>query len=240
MNYVIEIKDFEGPLDLLLHLIKESKVDIFDVSINDVTKQYMNYLKLMEQLNLNIASEYLVMAAELIEIKSYILLPKKKILEEDEFEEDPRENLIKKLLEYEKYKEVTQKLKNLEKERNQIFTKKATDLNIYDNKTKDLTENFNINDLMSAFNKMIERKELDKPLETKITNKEYSIKERCNQIKFILKEKKKVEFTSLFDVYSKEYIIVTFLSILNLAKLNEISIIQDINFSKIYLESLGD
>ncbi|MEG0266887.1 MAG: segregation/condensation protein A, partial [Bacilli bacterium] len=136
--------------------------------------------------------------------------------------------------------EVTQKLKNLEKERNQIFTKKATDLNIYDNKTKDLTENFNINDLMSAFNKMIERKELDKPLETKITNKEYSIKERCNQIKFILKEKKKVEFTSLFDVYSKEYIIVTFLSILNLAKLNEISIIQDINFSKIYLESLGD
>ncbi|MEG0909706.1 MAG: segregation/condensation protein A, partial [Bacilli bacterium] len=97
-----------------------------------------------------------------------------------------------------------------------------------------------INDLMSAFNKMIERKELDKPLETKITNKEYSIKERCNQIKFILKEKKKVEFTSLFDVYSKEYIIVTFLSILNLAKLNEISIIQDINFSKIYLESLGD
>ncbi|MEG0021350.1 MAG: segregation/condensation protein A [Bacilli bacterium] len=240
MNYVIEIKDFEGPLDLLLHLIKESKVDIFDVSINDVTKQYMNYLNLMEQLNLNIASEYLVMAAELIEIKSYILLPKKKILEEDEFEEDPRENLIKKLLEYEKYKEVTQKLKNLEKERNQIFTKKATDLNIYDNKTKDLTENFNINDLMSAFNKMIERKELDKPLETKITNKEYSIKERCNQIKFILKEKKKVEFTSLFDVYSKEYIIVTFLSILNLAKLNEISIIQDINFSKIYLESLGD
>ncbi|MEG0266888.1 MAG: segregation/condensation protein A, partial [Bacilli bacterium] len=97
MNYVIEIKDFEGPLDLLLHLIKESKVDIFDVSINDVTKQYMNYLNLMEQLNLNIASEYLVMAAELIEIKSYILLPKKKILEEDEFEEDPRENLIKKL-----------------------------------------------------------------------------------------------------------------------------------------------
>ncbi|MEG1048198.1 MAG: segregation/condensation protein A [Bacilli bacterium] len=240
MNYVIEIKDFEGPLDLLLHLIKESKVDIFDVSINDVTKQYMNYLNLMEQLNLNIASEYLVMAAELIEIKSYILLPKKKILEEDEFEEDTRESLIKKLLEYEKYKEVTQKLKNLEKERNQIFTKKATDLNIYDNKTKDLTENFNINDLMSAFNKMIERKELDKPLETKITNKEYSIKERCNQIKFILKEKKKVEFTSLFDVYSKEYIIVTFLSILNLAKLNEISIIQDINFSKIYLESLGD
>ena len=221
MNYTIEINNFEGPLDLLLHLIKKAELDICEISIVEITKQYLDYINLMESMNLNIASEYLTMAAELIEIKSSILLPKKKIDNEDDYEEDPKENLINRLIEYEKYKEVTEVLKKYEQDRKELYTKKPTDLEIYNTVTNEISENFDLNDLMSALNKMLDRKKLDKPLNTKITNREYSITERSNQIKNILKNKKQVEFTDLFDIYSKDYIVITFLSILTMARHQE-------------------
>lgn len=236
MNYTIEINNFEGPLDLLLHLIKKAELDICEISIVEITKQYLDYINLMESMNLNIASEYLTMAAELIEIKSSILLPKKKIDNEDDYEEDPKENLINRLIEYEKYKEVTEVLKKYEQDRKELYTKKPTDLEIYNTVTNEISENFDLNDLMSALNKMLDRKKLDKPLNTKITNKEYSITERSNQIKNILKNKKQVEFTDLFNIYSKDYIIITFLSILTMARHQELSITQDKNFGKIMIE----
>ena len=236
MNYTIEINNFEGPLDLLLHLIKKAELDICEISIVEITKQYLDYINLMESMNLNIASEYLTMAAELIEIKSSILLPKKKIDNEDDYEEDPKENLINRLIEYEKYKEVTEVLKKYEQDRKELYTKKPTDLEIYNTVTNEISENFDLNDLMSALNKMLDRKKLDKPLNTKITNREYSITERSNQIKNILKNKKQVEFTDLFDIYSKDYIVITFLSILTMARHQELSITQDRNFGKIMIE----
>ena len=236
MNYTIEINNFEGPLDLLLHLIKKAELDICEISIVEITKQYLDYINLMESMNLNIASEYLTMAAELIEIKSSILLPKKKIDNEDDYEEDPKENLINRLIEYEKYKEVTEVLKKYEQDRKELYTKKPTDLEIYNTVTNEISENFDLNDLMSALNKMLDRKKLDKPLNTKITNREYSITERSNQIKNILKNKKQVEFTDLFDIYSKDYIVITFLSILTMARHQELNITQDKNFGKIMIE----
>ena len=236
MNYTIEINNFEGPLDLLLHLIKKAELDICEISIVEITKQYLDYINLMESMNLNIASEYLTMAAELIEIKSSILLPKKKIDNEDDYEEDPKENLINRLIEYEKYKEVTEVLKKYEQDRKELYTKKPTDLEIYNTVTNEISEDFDLNDLMSALNKMLDRKKLDKPLNTKITNREYSITERSNQIKNILKNKKQVEFTDLFDIYSKDYIVITFLSILTMARHQELSITQDKNFGKIMIE----
>lgn len=236
MNYTIEINNFEGPLDLLLHLIKKAELDICEISIVEITKQYLDYINLMESMNLNIASEYLTMAAELIEIKSSILLPKKKIDNEDDYEEDPKENLINRLIEYEKYKEISEVLKKYEQDRKELYTKKPTDLEIYNTVTNEISENFDLNDLMSALNKMLDRKKLDKPLNTKITNREYSITERSNQIKNILKNKKQVEFTDLFDVYSKDYIVITFLSILTMARHQELSITQDKNFGKIMIE----
>ena len=236
MNYTIEINNFEGPLDLLLHLIKKAELDICEISIVEITKQYLDYINLMESMNLNIASEYLTMAAELIEIKSSILLPKKKIDNEDDYEEDPKENLINRLIEYEKYKEISEVLKKYEQDRKELYTKKPTDLEIYNTVTNEISENFDLNDLMSALNKMIDRKKLDKPLNTKITNREYSITERSNQIKNILKNKKQDEFTDLFDIYSKDYIVITFLSILTMARHQELSITQDKNFGKIMIE----
>lgn len=236
MNYTIEINNFEGPLDLLLHLIKKAELDICEISIVEITKQYLDYINLMESMNLNIASEYLTMAAELIEIKSSILLPKKKMDNEDDYEEDPKENLINRLIEYEKYKEISEVLKKYEQDRKELYTKKPTDLEIYNTVTNEISENFDLNDLMSALNKMLDRKKLDKPLNTKITNREYSITERSNQIKNILKNKKQVEFTDLFDIYSKDYIVITFLSILTMARHQELSITQDKNFGKIMIE----
>ena len=122
MNYKIMIHEFEGPLDLLLHLIKESDIEILDISVEEITKQYMDYIDAMEELNLNIASEYLVMAAELLEMKSIELLPRKKQELEDDYEEDPKARLIERLLEYKRYKEVTPELKELEENRKQVYT----------------------------------------------------------------------------------------------------------------------
>ena len=110
----------------------------------------------------------------------------------------------------------------------------------YTNQDKSVQENFDMNDLMKAFNKVLERKELDKPLNTKITNKEFSVSERSTEIKNILKQKKKVDFTDLFEIVRKDYIVVTFLAILNMARHNELKIIQNYNFDNIIIENVGD
>lgn len=235
MEYKITIDAFEGPMDLLLHLIKSSNLDIYDIELGEITKQYLDYIEAMEEMNLNIASEYLVMAAELMEMKSSLLLPKKKV-EEDEYEEDPKENLIRRLLEYKQYKEVTSEFKELEQIRKQYLTKFPQNLNEY--KKEDTTLNFgdvDLNDLFHAFQKFLERKQEEKPIHTKITKKEYSVQVRMNEIRNLLYKKKKVEFEELFEVLKKDYVIVTFLSVLDLAKKQELDIKQENNFSKIFL-----
>lgn len=237
MEYKVICSDFEGPMDLLLHLIKESNIDICDISIEEITKQYLEYINKMEELNLNIASEYLVMAAELIEIKSSYLLPKKETDSTDEYEEDPKDELIRRLLEYERYKNITEALKEFENKRSEIYTKEPSNMDEFIVKNNEVDETFSMEDLMNAFAKLLERKEFEKPLNTKITNKEYSVNERSNEIRAILKSRKKVEFTELFEIYTKDYLVVTFLSILDLAKKQELLINQDNNFNKIYLEA---
>lgn len=236
MEYKVLINDFEGPMDLLLHLIKKSDIDIFDIKIDVITNQYMDYLHAMQEMDLNIASEYLVMAAELIEMKSGMLLPKPK-LDEDEFEEDPREKLIQRLLAYKQYKEVTSDFRLLEEDRKQYYTKEVSDLREYANDTKEIhMGDVSLDDLMLAIQKFLERKALDKPLNTKITKKEYSVTTRSQEIRNVLKKKKKISFEELFDVYSKEYVVVTFLSILDLARKHELKIVQNDNFDKIMIE----
>ena len=233
MNYNVKIDEFEGPLDLLLHLIKQDNIDIYDISIERITKQYLDYINQMESLNINIGANYLIMAAELMEMKSNMLLPQKKVEEDDE-EELTKEKLINKLLEYKKYKEVTRDFKLLEETRNKYYIKGPENIKIYID--EDTIQEASVNDLLLAFRKYLERKELEKPLITKVTNKEYSIKDRKNSIRNILLKKNKCEFSELFLEYNKPYIIVTFLSILELAKEKEIIINQTNNFDNIYIE----
>lgn len=231
MDFTID--KFSGPLDLLLHLIKQSNIDIYDIKIEEITNQYLDYINKMEELNLNIASSYLVMAAELIEMKASLLLPKPEIAE-DEYEEDPKEKLIQRLIEYQNYKDVISKFHDLEQERQQYYTKKASDISEYDIETK-LNDDIQLSDLLKAFEKFLQKKEDNKPLNTKITSKEYSITKRSKEIKDIIKNKKRVNFKELFNINTKSYIIVTFLSILVLAKNNDIKLIQENNFEDIVL-----
>ena len=237
MDYSIKIDEFEGPLDLLLHLIKEDNIDIYDISIDKIIKDYLDYINKMEELNINVASSYLVMASELMEIKSKSLLPSNKKEEVSENEEEvSRERLISKLIEYKKYKEITNSFKELESLRKEIYIKSPENIKNYIDEKITNDNDISVNDLIKAFSLFLERKKLEKPLNTKITNKEYSVKERKSSIRNILKERKKLEFTELFNEYNKSFIVVTFLSILEMTKDNEIDLKQEDNFSKIYIE----
>ncbi len=232
--YKVTIDNFDGPLDLLLHLIKEQNIDIYDIKLEEITNGYLNYIKKMKELNLSIASEYLVMASELLEIKSKMLLPKKEKIDEDNYEEDPKEALIEKLLLYKKYKEVTSTFKSLEKERKLVFSKAPENLNIYV-KEEENNESFSIDDLVNAFNELLKRKELEKPISTKITKKELSVTEKVSKIKNILKLKKTINFEDIFEEESKQEIIISFLSVLEMVKKDEIVLRQDGNFKSIVI-----
>lgn len=236
MNYDFKINEFEGPLDLLLHLIKINEMNIMDIQIEEITKQYVDYLKSQEKLNIEIASEYLVMASELMEIKSKMLLPNEKMDEEEE-EIDPREELIQSLLEYEAYKKLSQVLEEKNENRSYIYTKLPENINNYVEDI-DITNEGEIEDLINAFKLFLDRKSKNKPLKTRVTVKEISVSSRCLEIRSVLKKKKKVSFFDLFSIDSKEYIVATFLAILEMCKNKELKIKQDNNFEDIIVESV--
>ena len=226
-NFIIN--DFEGPLDLLLHLIKTSKMDIYDIKIEEITSQYLDFINRMNELNLDVASEYLVMASELTLIKSKMLLPRH---EDEEEEEDPRENLVNRLIEYQRYKEMIDEFKSLERDRKDIFTKDPMNLYEYSDPIKN-DGDITLDNLVEALNKFLQRKEDEKPLETKIARKELLVTDRTNEIRSLLKKKKKISFFDLFEIKKREYVVVTFLSILEMAKKGEITITQENNFNNI-------
>ena len=232
MNF--KINEFEGPLDLLLHLIKESKMDIMNIEIEKITEQYMAYLDLQEKMNLEVASEYLVLASELVEIKSKMLLPIVKD-DDDEVEEDPREELVNRLIEYQTYKEITKVLHEKECIRREIYTKSPENVKNYVEESIVNTD-ISLDDLVEAFKRYLKRKKANKPLDTKVTVNEISVSSRCSDIKNLLRKKGKVSFFELFPVVTKEYVIATFLAILEMAKLGELVIIQDNTFDNIICE----
>ncbi len=231
------INDFEGPLDLLLHLIRSSKMDIYDINIESITRQYLEFINNNKDLSMDDSSEYLVMAAELIHLKSKLLLNKDDDEdEESEFEFNSEEDLKMRLLEYEKIKGITDSFKELEDKRSEFYTKLPSDLSEY---KKEEVLNYgenDLDDLINAFELFLSRQKLNKPLNTKIMKKELSVKERTHQIRNILKEKRKCHFEELFEEFTKPYVVVTFLSILEMAKNNEILIKQDNNFGEISIE----
>ena len=232
----LKIDNFEGPLDLLLHLIKENKMDIFDIQVEKITEQYLQFIQQLEDKNLEIASSYLVMASELIEMKSRMLLPRQEKEVGEEEEEDPKERLIRRLVEYQKYKEVTKNFKELESLRQEFYTKAPDNLKEYVEEGVVPSSDVTLEDLMLAFQKFLNRKELEKPLQTTVTKKEITVEERRKSIRDILTKRKRVDFFELFEVVTKEYIVVTFLAILEMAKKQELLIKQESDFSQIMIE----
>lgn len=235
MNFDLKIHEFEGPLDLLLHLIKENKMDIFDIKIETITQQYLEYIEYQEKLNLEVASEYLVLAAELLEIKSKLLLPNQQV-EEEQIEDDPREELVKRLLEYESYKKITKVLKEKELIRKEVYTKAPSNVKNYIENQPEIKGNLTLDDLLDAFQKYLERKKQSQPLKTKVTEKGITVSTRRKEIFQLLKTKKKLTFSELFPIVSREYVVVTFLAILEMSKNKEILITQNDTFDDIMCE----
>lgn len=238
MTYNFCINDFEGPLDLLLHLVKSSEMDIYEIKTTVIIEEYLNFINTMQEKNIDVASSYLVMAAELIHLKSKMLLNLNDEPEEnDEYSINSEEDLKQKLIEYEKYKNATESFKELELNRMDYYTKLPENLSEYMEEPVITNSDVTIDDLVNAFLAFKDRLKAAKPVNTRITKKELSVSERIANIRDILKVKKKINFVDLFDIVTKEYVVVTFLSILNMSKNNEVIIEQENNFSPITIES---
>lgn len=230
----VEINDFSGPLDLLLHLIKSNKMDIYDINIELITREYIDYINNNKDLTIDACSEYLVMASELIHLKSKLLLHHEDE-DDDEYEINNEDELRDRLLEYQKIKDMANDFRVLEERRSYVYTKLPSNLNEFREEAK-LNTDITLNDLLNAFEEFLKRQKSKKPSVTTVTKKEFSVEERNNSIRKIIKDRGKINFLDLFDDISKPYVIITFLSILDLSKKSEIIITQDKNFGEIYLE----
>lgn len=230
----VEINDFSGPLDLLLHLIKSNKMDIYDINIELITREYIDYINNNKDLTIDACSEYLVMASELIHLKSKLLLHHEDE-DDEEYEINNEDELRDRLLEYQKIKDMANDFRVLEERRSYVYTKLPSNLNEFREEAK-LNTDITLNDLLNAFEEFLKRQKSKKPSVTTVTKKEFSVEERNNSIRKIIKDRGKINFLDLFDDISKPYVIITFLSILDLSKKSEIIITQDKNFGEIYLE----
>ncbi|KGR90389.1 segregation and condensation protein A [Ureibacillus massiliensis 4400831 = CIP 108448 = CCUG 49529] len=242
MSYEVKLDAFTGPLDLLLHLIHRLEIDIYDIPMAELTAQYIDHIHAMQELELNEASEYLVMAATLLAIKSRMLLPiHEGEMEDAEFEvdgPDPREELVNKLIEYKRYKEAAYELKNLESDRALVFTRPPSDLSEYapDEQLALFDTNVNVYDMLGALQKILRRKQLKKPLTTRIARQEISVKDQMFAVVDTLKGRGgKSSFDELFPYEDKSTIIVTFLSILELMKRQVVSVEQQNNFEELFV-----
>jgi len=233
MTYKVTLEIFEGPLDLLLYLIKKSEINIHDIPIAGVTAQYVEYIELMRMLDLDIAGEFLVMAATLMQIKSKMLLPPEETPEEEE-EEDPRAELVKRLLEYKKFKEAAGQLQVMETKQKEVFTRPDTrDAIEFDDSSEDeLYFEANIFDLLSAFSKVL--KTVSKDTLYEIVKDEVTVSEKIHEIFHLLVREPVIYFLELFKkARSKIEIIATFLALLELIRMKEIMVRQDKIFGDI-------
>ncbi|RWS43837.1 segregation/condensation protein A [Bacillus mycoides] len=242
MQYNFKVEAFEGPLDLLLHLIHRYEIDIYNIPVAEITEQYLSYVHTMKELQLDVASEYLVMAATLLQIKSKMLLPKQ---EEDvpdngeDFIDDPRQELMERLIEYKKYKQVATELKEREQERAQLYTRPPIDFTSFQQEEEtSLPLDVTLYDMLAAFQKLMRRKKAKTPVTTRITRQEIPIEQRMTDILQQLEVKGgRQSFYDLFADEEREIMVVTFLAVLELMKNQQIIIEQEHNFDEIFVLS---
>lgn len=232
LPYQVRIENFEGPLDLLLHLIKKSEINIYDIPINLIAQQYLEYVEAMKELNLNVAGEFLVMAATLLQIKSKMLLPADEAAEDEEDGPDPREELVRRLLEYKTFKEAARQLDGQEKMWREIFSREPEPL--VDVAPEELSmENVSLFDLVDALKAIVERNPGGKTL-IEIVPDNLTVRERMNVILETLEGRDSVAFVELFDgSCHRLVIIVTFLALLELIRLRVAQVFQSETFGPI-------
>ena len=237
----LQLQDFEGPFDLLLHLVRVSKMDIYTINISEIIDQYLDFIASLDKYDIDASSEYLVLSSELIHLKSKMLVNKvdeETEESEEEYSINSEEDLRQKLIQYEEYKKMSETFKILEENRQDYYTKLPENLKDYVEDEKIINSDITLDALLNAFLEMQRRIDFQKPEVTKITKKEYSVKERIKEIRNILKNKKRIEFTELFETVTKEGIVVTFLSLLDMSKKEEITLKQERSFGSIIIESV--
>ncbi|SFD51364.1 condensin subunit ScpA [Lentibacillus persicus] len=237
-SYQVKLDTFEGPLDLLLHLIHQYEIDIYDIPVARITEQYMDYIHTMQYLELNVASEYLVMASTLLVLKSQMLLPKQEIDESDEdYMEDPREELMQRLIEYRKYKEAAKRLETRELGSNQTFSRPPLHVDDPEKKAKAVKSDISVYEMINALGKMFERKRWTEPLETKIKSSEISIEQRMTEVLEKLKYSNDggITFDELFEYPYRSHVVVTFMALLELMKNNEVICEQENHFGQLHV-----
>ena len=236
MKYNVQLQVYEGPLDLLYDMISKQKIDIKDISIIDITKQYINYVTALEKMDLEIASEFITMASKLLEIKSRYLLYKQK---DDEDTEDPRLELMEKLEEYKKFKLASQDLKDNITYIDDLYYRKKEEIIIDD--TIDL-DNISIEAIKNILPYILKVKsndnkaEKDEKLEKIVRGRIVPVEEKIKYIRNIISEKSEVRFTNIIESCDKNEVIATFLSILELIKSREIIVYQDLLFDDILIK----
>lgn len=233
MEYNIQLQAFEGPLDLLLHLIQKDKVNIYDIPIASITNQYMAYLKSMEQFNIEVASEFLLIAATLISIKVKMLLPKTVDEETGEIE-DPRMELVERLLEYERYKTATAVFKELLDDQGKSYFR-PRDEALYEAIAKDVNplEHVVPADLFQLINFALSRVEEEKMKPYEVQAKQITITEKIASLMALLNKEKSFYFHEKIDAKSKSDIVVSFLALLDLFRQEKVYFIQEDNFSPV-------
>jgi segregation and condensation protein A len=232
--YQVRLDKFEGPLDLLLYLIKKNELDIYDIPIALITKQYLEYIKLMKDLNLEIVGDFLVMASTLIQIKSSMLLPSPDDEISEEEGEDPRAELIRRLLEYSRYKEASILLNDRKLLGRDLFARTFPSEELPDDLKSDEPLELDLFALLEAFKNII----VKAPRESfhEVCAESISIAERINEILSFLQEKDLIEFLELFDnSLDRDYIVATFLAILELCKLKLIRVRQVQQYGAIWI-----
>ncbi len=233
MTYKVKLEVFEGPLDLLLYLIKKEELDIYDIPIAKITDQYLEYLELMQLLDLSIAGEFLVMAATLMHIKSKMLLPPDQTEGAEQEEEDPRAELVRRLLEYKMFKEAATELGQRESHQKHFFARVGSGVDV--GKLSASEEEFfeaSLFDLITAFTKVL--KDIPKESFHKVIKDEFTVSEKIHDVLHMLVEKQSMLFTALFKVAkSKSEVITIFLAILELIKIREVIVRQHAPFGDI-------
>jgi segregation and condensation protein A len=231
MTYKVKLDVFEGPLDLLLYLIQKEEVDIYDIPIAKVTDQYLEYLELMQLLDLNIAGEFLVMAATLMHIKSKMLLPPDQT-EEAEEEGDPRAELVRRLLEYKKFKEAASELSHMESHQKHFFARVGSGIKPEEIKSEDEFFEASLFDLITAFTKVL--KDIPKATFYQVIKDEFTVSEKIHDVLHMLVDKHTLFFTDLFKTARTKFEIVTiFLALLELIKIKEVVVRQASPFGEI-------
>jgi segregation and condensation protein A len=235
LPYQVRVENFEGPLDLLLHLIKKNEINIYDIPVAMIAQQYLEYLEAMEELNLNVAGDFLVMAATLLQIKSKMLLPADETADDEEDGPDPREELVRRLLEYKAFKEAARQLDDKERVWREVFWREQAPVV---EEVEDLPlENVSLFDLVDALKDVLERNPSSQLIE--IVPDNLTVRERMNLILETLEGKDSISFAALFEGSSQRMVVVvTFLALLELMRLRVARVFQAEAFGPILVSRM--